>query len=149
MTISSVNSVLDSALSIANGIVGERLTDEFSHVATTSDALTILRDSEGNDLGLTLTDSINVSGRVGGVEIDSIEGGDADPYVINVDDGAGESITYGDFAAYIKDSFNMTNQNAVEIDGTQGNLIINADGGIANEITAVNITTDSDPSIKF
>ena len=144
LTISSVNSVLNKALAAANGTVGERMTDEFSHVATTADDLTILRNSTGVDLGLTLTDTIYVSGRVGGVEIDSIPGGaTADPYEIDVDDGTGESITYGDFAQYVEDAFDITNTKGVEIDDTIGSLIINGDGGLDNEITAINITTNS------
>jgi len=144
LTLSSVNSVLNKALAIADGIVGDRLTDEFSHVAGSSDALTILRNAEGTDLGLTLADTIYVSGRVGGLEVDSIEGGDVDPFEITVDDGVGNSITFGDLTQQVKDVFSITNQDAVEIDSTKGNLIINADGGLLNEVTAVNITTGTD-----
>ena len=143
LTVSSVNSVLNKALAAANGLVGEKLTDEFSHVASAMDEMINIRNAEGLDLGLTLTDTISVSGRVGGVEIDSTAGGTVDPYTINIDDGTGESINYGEFVQAIKDSFGITNPNGVEIDSTNGSMIINADGGMVNEITGVNITTDA------
>jgi len=145
LTLSSVNSVLNKALSIANGdFAGATLlSDEFSHVATSTDQLTDLRDDTGTDLGLVLTDTINISGRVGGIEIDSVEGGAADPYEVDVDDGTGNSITYGDFIQEVKDVFSITNTKAIEIDSTKGNFVINADGGLVNEISAVNITTET------
>jgi len=143
LTISSVNSVLNKALASANGIAGDKLTDEFSHVATGSDALTMLRNSNGVSLGLTMADSVDISGRVGGIEIDSIEGGAIDPYSVAVDDGAGSSLTYGDFATYVKNAFGITNQTGVEIDGTNGAIVVNGDGGKDNELIAVNITTNS------
>ncbi len=143
LTISSVNSVLNKALSSANGTVGEKITDEFSHVAKSTDDLTILRNSVGDSLGLALADTISISGRVGGTEIDSVEGGTADPYAVNVDDGTGQSLTYGDFATYVKTSFNITNQTGVVIDAATGSLIINGDGGMENELSAINITTDA------
>ena len=144
LTISSVNSVLNKALKSANGIVGDATTDQFSHVATDTDQLTILRNYAGEDLNLTLADSISITGRVGGEEIDSVVGGAVDPYVVTVDDGTGTSITYGQLAQYIRDSFGITNQSGVEIDASNGSLIINADGGLANEITNVNITSGVD-----
>jgi len=144
LTLSSVNSVLNEALAAANGVVGDKLSDEFSHVAVSTDPITILRNSEGTNLGLTLADKIYVSGRVGGMEIDSIEGGAADPFEITIDDGTGKSITFGDLAQQVKDAFGITNHAAVEIDSNKGNLFINADGGLLNEITAVNITTGTD-----
>lgn len=145
LTLSSVNSVLNKALASANGTVGEKVSDQFSHVAVADDNMTILRNFEGDDLGLTLTDTISVTGRVGGVEVDSVEGGNADPFVVNVDNGNNASITYGEFVQSVKNSFGITNQKGVEIDSQKGNLVINADGGLANEISAVNIaTTDKD-----
>lgn len=143
LVITSVNSVLNKALTAANGIVGDKTTDEFSHVAGASDDVIMLRNSTGTNLGLALADSIYVSGRVGGVEIDSIAGGTADPYEITIDDGGGESITYGEFIQSIKDSFDITNVKAVEIDEATGAMVINGDGGLDNDITAVNITTNA------
>ncbi|MFC1692525.1 flagellar hook-basal body complex protein [Candidatus Latescibacterota bacterium] len=143
LTLSSVNSVLNKAMSLANGVVGDKTTDEFSHVAVDTDELTTLRNSSGTDLGMALADVIYVSGRVGGVEIDSVEGGLVDPFEVNVDDGTGNSITFGDFTYRVKDAFDITNVKGVEIDPTTGALIINADGGLLNEITAANITTDA------
>ncbi len=143
LTLSSVNSVLNEALNPANGVVGERITDEFSHVAVSTDSITILRNSVGTDLGLTLADTIYVTGRVGGTEIDSIEGGDADPFEIAVDDGSSASITYGDLAQQVKDALSITNRSGVEIDSNKGDMVITADGGLLNEISALNITTDT------
>lgn len=143
LTLSSVNSVLNKALAVANGSVGEKKTDQFSHVASATDTLDMLRNAEGVNLGLTIADTINISGRVGGVEIDSITGGSVDPYTVDVDDGTGQSITYGDFATYVKNAFNITNAKGVEIDTATGSMVINGDGGISNEISAVNITTNA------
>jgi len=143
LTLSSVNSVLNKALATANGTVGVGTTDEFSHVAVATDALTDLCDQFGNDLGLVLTDTIYISGRVGGTEIDSIIGGASDPFEVTVDDGTGISITFGDLVQGVKNAYDITNQKGVKIESNKGNLIINADGGLANEITAVNITSDT------
>jgi len=144
LTISSVNSVLNKALKSANGIVGDMTTDQFSHVAMSSDKLTILRNFEGDDLGLALADTLTITGRVGGDEIDSVVGGAADPFVVDVDDGTGTSITYGQFAQYLRDIFGITNQKGVEIDASTGGLIVNADGGKANEITGMNVNSSTD-----
>ena len=143
VTFSSVNSVLNKALASANGTVGAKTTDQFSHVAVSTDALTTLRNSEGVDLGLALTDTISVSGRVGGVEIDSVPGGAANPFQVNVDKGGGVSNTYGEFVREVRNAFGITNVRAVEINATLGSMIINADGGLDNEITGLNITTNS------
>ena len=143
LTFSSVNSVLNKALAAANGIVGDKTTDQFSHVAEAADLLTTLLDLNGDDLGLTLADTIYVSGRIGDTEIDSIEGGDIDPDEITVDDGTGSSINYGELTQKIRDSFKITNVDGVAIHSTKGNLVVIADGGTINEITALNITTNT------
>ena len=133
--------MLNKALAAANGVIDASVTDEFSHVANSLDALTALRDNEGNDLNLQLTDEVSITGRVGGTQIDSVTGGDADPFTVLVDDGSSVSITYGDFVQEVKDAFGITNQKAVEINEVNGSLVINADGGTANEITAMDITS--------
>jgi flagellar hook protein FlgE len=134
ITISSVNSVLNKALATANGVVGVKTTDEFSHVAVSSDQMVDLRDSNGVDLGLAIADTIKVDGRVGGTSI--TQG------AIGIDDGTGQSITYGDFVRDLKNVFSITNTKGIEIEGTNGSTVINADGGLDNEITAVNIARD-------
>lgn len=131
ITLSSVNSVLNKALASANGAVGSRTTDEFSHVAVASDKMVNLRDAAGTNLGLTLTDTIKVDGRIGGVAIDQA--------TIAIDDGSGVSITYGDFTQKLVNAFGITNVVGVEIDSTNGSTVIHADGGLANEISALNI----------
>ncbi|MFC1552608.1 flagellar hook-basal body complex protein [Candidatus Latescibacterota bacterium] len=143
LVVSSVNSVLNKALASANGIVGDRETDEFSHVASGTDKLMELRDNEGTNLGLLLTDFVSIKGRVGGTQIDSVTGGDPDPFVIAVDDGSGVSITFGDFAQEVKDAFGITNQKGVEVNSINGSLLINADGGTSNEITAMDISSNT------
>ena len=143
LTISSVNSVLNKALAVANGLVGEDITDQFSHVAVAADKVTMLRNSTGVSLGLVLADTINISGRVGGVEIDSVTGGTADPFEVNIDDGTGLSITYSDLVQDVKDAFDITNVKAVEISETNGDVIINGDGGLLYEINAIDITTNA------
>ncbi len=138
LTLSSVNSVLNKSLAIANGAIGTGVaTDEFSHTAVSGDKITDLRDSYGNDLGLRLTDSISVDGRVGGTAISQ--------GIINIDDGKGESITYGDYVQSLKNTFGITNVLGIEIDEVNGATVINADGGLANSITAVNISRVPDP----
>ncbi|MFC1538588.1 flagellar hook-basal body complex protein [Candidatus Latescibacterota bacterium] len=145
LVISSVNSVLNKALAAANGVIdaGGKLTDEFSHVANSLDALTDLRNQTGTNLDLTLAEIISISGRVGDTMIDSVTGGIPDPFEVTVDDGSGASITFGDLAQEVKDAFGITNQKGVEINEINGSLVINADGGTTNEITAANITTDT------
>ncbi|MFC1606766.1 flagellar hook-basal body complex protein [Candidatus Latescibacterota bacterium] len=135
VNLSSVNSVLDKALASANGNVGDKKTDEFSHVAVATDEVTTLRNSDGLDLGLTLTDTITIDGRIGGTSITSVSQ--------TVDDGGGESITYGEFVSAVKGAFTITNVDAVEIDKSIGAMVITADGGTAYEITALDITTDA------
>jgi len=135
LNITSVNSVLSTALSAANGVVGQRTTDEFSHVAVGTDALTSLRNSKGEDLGLTSTDTIAINGNVGGEAIALAS--------VNVDDGSGGSITFGDFIKEVSNSFGVTNVDGVQINSATGALVINADGGLQNEITGVNITTNA------
>ncbi len=139
----SVNSVLNKALSSANGVVGAATTDQFSHIARATDLLSELRNSLGASLGLTIADTISVSARVGGIEIDSIPGAGADPYVIAVNDGAGNSITFGDFVLQVKDALSITNADAVEIDATTGAVMVNADGGLDNAVSSLNITTNA------
>ncbi|MFC1490703.1 flagellar hook-basal body complex protein [Candidatus Latescibacterota bacterium] len=144
LVLSSVNSVLNKALAAANGVIAAGTgndTDEFSHVANSLDALTNLRDQQGNDLELELTDTVSIAGRVGGTQIDSVTGGNADPFEVTVDDGSGVSITFGDFAQEIKDAFGITNQKGIAINEVNGSLVVNADGGTANEITAMDITS--------
>ena len=131
LTLSSVNSVLNKALASANGTVGAKMTDEFSHVAISSDKMTDLRNSEGIDLGLALANTVKVDGRVGGTAITQS--------TIAINDGTGKSITYGDFVQKLKNIFGITNVKGVEIDATNGNTVINADGGMDNDISAVNI----------
>jgi flagellar hook protein FlgE len=132
ITLSSVNSVLNNALSSANGLAGKNTTDEFSHVAVATDKVIDLRNAQGVDLGLVLADKIAVNGRVGGTPITAA--------TININDGTGASITYGDFVQTLKNEFNISNSKGVEIDANTGATIFYADGGLANEISAINIS---------
>lgn len=133
VTLSSVNSVLNTALAAANGQLDTATsTDEFSHVANADDALVDLRNSVGEDLGLSVSSVITVDASVGGEDIETAS--------IEVDDGTGNSITYGTFVQNLKDAFGITNSSGVSIDETTGATVINADGGTANEISALDIS---------
>lgn len=136
VTLSSVNSVLNKALASANGQVGAKTTDEFSHVAVATDKITDLRDSTGTNLGLTTDDTITVDARIGGEAITTES--------IEVDDGDGESITYGMYVQYLKDILGITNAAGVEIDADNGATVINSDGGLENSISALNISRISE-----
>jgi len=48
--------------------------------------------------------------------------------------------TYKDFADAVKNAFRINNLKGVEIDKNTGALVVNADGGKANEITDLNIS---------
>ena len=136
ITLSSVNSVLDKALASANGVVGAKVTDQFSHVAVGTDQITTLRDSSGVDLGVALTDTINIDGRIGGTPITSAS--------FAVDAGDGTSNTYADFVSAVKTAYQITNVDAVKIDAANGAMEINADGGTAFAITGVKISTNAE-----
>ncbi len=130
---SSSNSDLDRALSGMSGTIADTATvtsDEFSHVATADDALTNLRNQQGEDLGLTNGNTISIDGSVGG---------DA---ITTVSKTVGTDInTYGEYASAIEIAFGINNSTGVEIDADNGSLSINGDGGTVNAISDVNITT--------
>jgi len=130
---SSSNSDLDRALGTMSGIIADTTStssDEFSHVATSDDTLTSLRNQKGEDLGLANGSTVNIDGSVGG---------DA---ITTVSKTVGTDITtYGEYANAIEIAFGINNGTGVQIDSDNGSLSINGDGGTVNALSDVNIST--------
>ncbi len=135
LTMSSVNSALHKALSVANGVAGQSTTDEFSHIAGATDRLTELRNRTGDSLGLALTDTITINGRVGGTNITEA--------TLDVDDGTGSSVTYADLNSAVRNAFNITRTDGVEVSSTNGAMVVNGDGGLIFEVADVDITSNA------
>lgn len=128
--ITSSNPALLKALGSASGALaagGTALSDEFSHIANTTDLLTDLRDGAGGNLGLAAGGAITVDGNKGGTAVTT--GG------LTV--GAGT--TYGQLLTNINTTLGVTNITGAAIDATTGTLTINGDGGIANALSGLNI----------
>jgi flagellar hook protein FlgE len=123
---------LEAALSSANRTTfnnGETVSsDEFSHIATSTDLLTNLRDSSGVDLGLVATDVITISGSVGSSAIT--------PATLTV--GAGT-----DLDDLVNDTTIAFGQGVktVGLDTYDGSIRIEGKSGTANAITNVTITS--------
>lgn len=130
--VSSNNRSFETALSGLSGSYtagSNKVSDKFSHIARADDLLINLRDAQGNDLGLTVGDIITIDGKVGGKAISTVN------FTVN------STSTYKDFADVIKNAFRINNSKGVEIDPNTGALVVNADGGKANEITELNISS--------
>jgi len=126
----SSNTALSSALSAANGTIaagGTSTTDEFSHVAVGTDLLTSLRDTTGTSLGLSVGQSILIDANMGGTAV--TQG--------SVSVAAGT--TYTDLIQEVDDTFGIVNTTGVEANSTNGSMRITGDGGLDNELSAVNI----------
>ncbi len=128
LTISSNNPTLQNAFhegldSLAAGAT--HTTDEFSHVARANDLLVNLRNADGSSLGLADTDTITLNGLKGGSAIS--------PQTFAVT----ASSTYQDFASQIESAFGIANTDGVQIDADTGGLTLNADGGTAYELSAL------------
>jgi len=129
LVITSTNGNLQKALESANNKSTTTLTsttDQFSHVATSVDLVTNLRDANGSNLGLASGDTITISGQVGGVNV-----------VSNNTLSITDTTTVGDFTEQVRKAYNITT-GSVAIEST-GELKITGDGGTAYEISAVNI----------
>jgi len=129
ITIKSTNSNFQRSLQTANMEinVNSGITNEFSHIATSSDLLTNLRDSRGNDLGIQENDTIIIDGRIGG-----------NPIVSNQTLTVAATSTVESFTSQIALAFDITT-GSVSLD-SDGKLVILGDGGTPNELTAINIT---------
>ncbi|MFC1732794.1 flagellar hook-basal body complex protein, partial [candidate division KSB1 bacterium] len=129
VSITSTNSNFQRSLQTANMEIGTDTgtTNQFSHVATSVDLLTNLRNSDGTDLGLVSGDTITINGRLGGRIITTNQ-------TLTVSDtSTGES-----FTEQVRRAFDITT-GSVALDD-EGKLVITGDGGTPNEIDAVNIT---------
>jgi len=135
IAITSTNAILESALSAANGDVnaGATSTDQFLHVATGTDLLTNLYNASGQSLGLIAGDEVTIDGVVGASAVTT---GTL---------AIGAASTYQELADLIETTFALTNSSGVQISSDNGGLIINGDGGTANEISLVNLSADDTP----
>ena len=126
----SDNPALHTALSAANGTIDSSAglttkTDQFSHVATASEELSKLRNAQGQSLGLSAGDTINIGANVGGENVTGTFSVTA-------------TSTLQDLADAIKSTFNIQREDAVVID-QNGSLRIHGDPGEDNAITGVAI----------
>lgn len=133
LAVTSTNINLDKALSAADATLADAATsdtDEFSHVAKTTDLLIDLRNSTGTSLGITATDVIRANASIGGTAIS--EG------TVTVT----AATTYSDLAENLENIFRIKNSDGVTIDSEGGGLSINGDGGLINELTNLKITAE-------
>ncbi len=140
LNVSSSNSGLSAAFSSINGALAAAATvssDEFSHVASTTDLLTNLRDSQGIGLGLAAGQTILIDGNVGGTGM--TQG--------SVTVGAGS--TYNDLVQEIDDTLGITNTENVTINSDTGAMRIVGDGGLMNELSGINIRESGGAAAGF
>ncbi len=131
LDVSSSSSTLSKALATVNGLLAAGAsisTDEFSHVAGANDLLVNLRNGGGETLNLADGQTILIDGTVG--EASVAQGS------LSI---VGASSTYGDLLAQVDDTFGIANSDGVEADGSTGSMVLSADGGLANELTGVNV----------
>ncbi|MFN8651588.1 MAG: flagellar hook-basal body complex protein [Gemmatimonadales bacterium] len=140
LNITSSNPALLKALGAANGSLAAAATgtsDQFSHVATTGDLLTSLRNGAGQSLGLAAGNNITIDGNVGGTGVPSG----------SIAVGAGT--TYGQLMAAINTTLGITNITGSAIDPTTGEMTITGDGGTVNALSGVNIHTAAGGAAAF
>jgi flagellar hook protein FlgE len=130
LALSSTNSTLGNALQSANGALAAAATatsDQFSHIAVTTDLLTSLRNGTGTSLGLAGGQTITVDGNKGGTAV--AQGSLA---------VTGAS-TYNDYLIAIDSAFGVVNPTGVAANASTGALRITGDGGLVNALSGVNI----------
>ena len=135
VSIKATDPVLQAALNDLQGDLnsGPTTSYKFAHIASRSDLLVNLVDSDGVSLGLADGDQISIDANIGGNAVT--------PGTLNV---SGTSTTYGDYIDTIITTLSLTNDKKVEISNVNGGLIINGDGGKIYEISDLDITaTDS------
>ncbi len=130
LTFTSDNNTVNSAFISANGVVDSSTgatirTDKFSHIATSNEELTKLRNSLGISLGLNVGDDIIISAAVAGTNV-------SNAFTI------GATSTLSDLSSSVKTTFGISDLNGVTID-SDGSLRIASDPGKTNELTAVTI----------
>ncbi len=143
LQISSTNPVLQSAMEASSQVTlaaggGSLSSQQFSHVATSSDLLTNLRNATGASLGIANNDNIDINGNVNGSAI--TQG------VLTVN---GAQTTYGDLAKAVTMAFGITNSTGSTIDPQTGALTITADGGTAYAISNVDVSDATTTTAKF
>jgi len=143
LKITSSNANLQLALSAANADLAQKngVTDQFSHIAKTSDKISQLRDYQGNDMNLTTGDVINITGLIGeGTSFTSA--GIPEPShsgTFSVTDTS----TLKDFLDQINQIFTKNQEKflkEVTLD-TDGSIKITGFGGTRNKITYLNFYT--------
>jgi flagellar hook protein FlgE len=130
LSLSSSSATLQSALSSANGALANgstASTDEFSHVAVSSDVLVDLRDQTGTSLGLGGGDVILLDGAVGGTAVTqgslTVAGG----------------TTYQDLQTALSTTLGIVNGSGTNTDANTGALHIAGDGGTAFALSGLNV----------
>ncbi len=129
LSVSSSNTAFSAALAAANGTIaagGTSTTDEFSHVASANDLLTDLRDGAGASLGLAVGQSILIDGNVGETAV--TQGSLA----------VAAGTTYSDLLQEVDDTLGIANVTGVQSDSATGTMQITGDGGMDNELSALN-----------
>ncbi len=140
LSLTSSNPALLKALGAANGVLAAAATsstDEFSHIATTSDLVVDLRNGAGQSLGLVAGDSITIDGNVGGTAAAS--GGLA----------VAAGSTYGQLLTSINSTFGITNITGAAIDPTTGAMSLTGDGGTVNALSGINIRSTGAGAATF
>ncbi|MDZ4863729.1 MAG: flagellar hook-basal body complex protein [Gemmatimonadota bacterium] len=138
--ITSSNPALIKALGSANGVLaaaGTASTDEFSHIAESTDLVTSLRNGTGQSLGLLAGNTVLIDGNKGGTAVTSG----------SVAIGAGT--TYGQLLAGIDTTMIIANITGSAIDPTTGALSITGDGGTSNALTGLNIRSAAAGATNF
>ncbi len=140
LDVSSSNPALQKALGAANATLAAAATsstDQFSHVATSTDLVTSLRNGSGQSLGLAAGNTVNVDGNVGGTAVAS------GSFAV----GAGS--TYGQMLTQIGTTLGVTNLSGAAIDPTTGVMTLTGDGGTANALTGINIRSGAAGATNF
>jgi flagellar hook protein FlgE len=142
LQITSTNPVLQSAMDAANPTTlaangGSLTTQQFSHVATSADLLTNLRNALGKTMGLQSGDNVDINGKVNDTSVSQ--------GILQV----GAASTYGDLAKSVNAAFGISNSTGTTIDPNTGALTISGDGGTAHAITNVDVTDGTTPSTAF
>ena len=132
LTLTSTSTTLQSALSASDATVGSfdagdtSTSDQFSHQATSTDALVDLRNSNGQSLGLLAGETVTINANVGGTAVT--------PVSVNV-----TGSTLANLTSEIQSALGITTTNNVTI--SNGKLEINGDGGTEYAITNMGLTS--------
>lgn len=148
ISFTSSNANLQLALAAANGdlVTSPRTSDQFSHIAKTSDLMTNLRNNQGDDLAMATGDVITIQGLVGDTSIYTSVG-------IPQPSHSGtftlaDTSNLSDYLTAIKSTFTVNQETFlknVELD-TDGSIKITGYGGTANKITYLNFFTSNNTS---